>query len=391
MNMEDNKNEIVKAMTEVEFYPETTINDINEKAKFKIPINNLTALGVAINPLTAAIQTAINGSAGTSGIYYVNTKGLEMFQAKDGAGFIGGLKNGIGGVGGGQARLQAIPCDPTMLFVAAALMQIEKKLDTIQETQVKILEFLEEEKESRLTGNIKFLSEEIGKYKFNYDDPVYISSSLTTAKIIRRDANADIEFYRKKILSPLKHKNLFAMDADIKDKLHDVQQSFKHYQMALYAYAFASYYEIMLQKNFKPENLEHTTESIRDKSIEYRELYTTCYTKLKELSNSAIGAQLLDVMADINKNAGKAIRKVPILEKGPIDEGLLALGSKLHDINNNNTNKVMRAFLSCKDNYVNIFVDNINKVNELYNTPMEICFDNENIYYLHPYDNVINE
>lgn len=384
MKMEERKNEIVKAMTEVEFYPATSVDDFNEKPSFKLPLDKLTTLGVAVNPLTSAIQTAINGSNGASGIYYVNTKGLEMFQANDGTGFIGGLKNSIGGVGGGQARMNAIPCDPTMLFVAAALMQIEKKLDTIQETQIKILEFLEEDKKSKLTANLNYLSEEIGKYKLNYNDSVYINSTLTTVKIIRRDASADIEFYRAKIMSPLKNKKLFTNDADIKKRLRDIQLNFKYYQMALYVYAFASFFETMLQKNFNSDNLEYISQSIRTKAIEYRELYTTCYTKLENLSDSSIESYLCNGMADINNKAGNTIRNVPVLEKGLIDEGLIALGNKLHDINTDKTNKILNAFISCKENYVNIFIESVNNVNELYNTPTDICFDADNIYYFHP-------
>lgn len=384
MKMEERKNEIVKAMTEVEFYPATSVDDFNEKPSLKLPIDKLTTLGVAVNPLTAAIQTAINGPNGMSGIYYVNTKGSEMFQANDGTGFIGGLKNSIGGVGGGQARMNAIPCDPTMLFVAAALMQIEKKLDTIQETQMKILEFLEEDKKSKLTANLNYLSEEIGKYKLNYNDPVYINSTLTTVKIIRRDASADIEFYRAKIMSPLKNKKFFTNDADIKKRLRDIQLNFKYYQMALYVYAFASFFETMLQKNFNSDNLEYISQSIRTKAIEYRELYTTCYTKLENLSDSSIESYLCNGMADINNKAGNTIRNVPVLEKGLVDEGLIALGNKLRDINTDKTNKILNAFIGCKENYVNIFIESVNNVNELYNTPMDICFDADNIYYFHP-------
>ena len=52
-----------------------------------------------------------------------------MFNTTGSTEFIGSLKSSIGGVGGGQARMTALACDPTMLFMAATLMNIEKKLN----------------------------------------------------------------------------------------------------------------------------------------------------------------------------------------------------------------------------------------------------------------------
>ena len=42
----------------------------------KIPLSDLSTLGVAFQPLTAAIQTVVSGGGG-SGLYYVNTKGMQ--------------------------------------------------------------------------------------------------------------------------------------------------------------------------------------------------------------------------------------------------------------------------------------------------------------------------
>ena len=49
----------------------------------KIPLSDLSTLGVAFQPLTAAIQTVVSGGGG-SGLYYVNTKGMQMFSTKIG-------------------------------------------------------------------------------------------------------------------------------------------------------------------------------------------------------------------------------------------------------------------------------------------------------------------
>ena len=116
----------LQSMMDVECLPAMPDLDLAMNNATKIPLANLSALGVAFQPLTTAIQTAVTGGGG-SGLYYVNTKGMQMFSTSEG--FIGSLKTASGTVGGGQARMTALACDPTMLFMAAALMNIEKKLD----------------------------------------------------------------------------------------------------------------------------------------------------------------------------------------------------------------------------------------------------------------------
>ena len=88
-----------------------------------------------------AIQSLTSG-AGGSGFYYVNTHGSQMFQFANSSNYLGSLKAANGGVGGGQAALTQLPCNPTMLFMSAALMNLEKKLDDIRALQQDILDYL---------------------------------------------------------------------------------------------------------------------------------------------------------------------------------------------------------------------------------------------------------
>ena len=69
--------------------------------------------------------------------------------------------------------MTALACDPTMLFMAAALMNIEKKLDLIQQTQEEILEFLEERERATLQGNLNTLGDVMSNFKYNWDNEKY--------------------------------------------------------------------------------------------------------------------------------------------------------------------------------------------------------------------------
>lgn len=147
----ENKNALVQAMIDVEYYPPSELVkmniDMTETQKF--PIEKAVALGVVFQPLTQLVSYAVSG-AGQSGLYFVNTAGKTMFQS--GGQFIGNLKAANGSVGGGFARMTQIPLDPTMLCMAVAIMAVEKKLDAIHEAQKEILAFLELKEEAKLKG-----------------------------------------------------------------------------------------------------------------------------------------------------------------------------------------------------------------------------------------------
>lgn len=94
--------------------------------------------------------------AGRSGIYYVNTAGKTMFQMKGTNNFIGSLQTSTDMVGGGQAQMTPLACDPTMLFMAAALANIDKKLDAIQDMQKEMMDFLVQKEKADLKGKFEF-------------------------------------------------------------------------------------------------------------------------------------------------------------------------------------------------------------------------------------------
>jgi hypothetical protein len=70
--------------------------------------------------LTAAFRNVINGGGATSGLYQVTIpKGAHLAEFKNGSGYLGSVLKENGAVGGGQAVLNPLVCNPTMLFMAA--------------------------------------------------------------------------------------------------------------------------------------------------------------------------------------------------------------------------------------------------------------------------------
>ena len=74
----------------------------------KVSFDKLANWGVAFEPIVSIAQKIVDTDTGKSGIYYVNTNGLEMFKSKSANAYIASLKNKDGSVGGGLAFFPAM-------------------------------------------------------------------------------------------------------------------------------------------------------------------------------------------------------------------------------------------------------------------------------------------
>lgn len=369
----------LQAMMDVECLPAVPELDLAMNTATKIPLANLSALGVAFQPLTSAIQTAVSG-AGGSGIYFVNTMGKQMFTTSGGTEFIGSLKSATGMVGGGQARMTALVCDPTMLFMAAALMNIEKKLEAIQETQEEILEFLEEKERAVLQGNLNVLGDVMTNFKYNWDNQTYKSNKHILVQQIKKETEASIILYRDQIAKKLKKRSFIHSDQAVKGTLKKLQAQFKDYQLALYLYSYSTFLEVMLLGNFSEGYLDSVEQRISEYSLQYRALYTECYNLMEDYSKSSIQAGVLSGLAVASKFMGETIAKVPVISNSQLDENLIEAGSRLDKHGSKRATIALEGLAQTRMSVTLPFVENIRAVNDLYNKPVTYLFDSENVY-----------
>ena len=83
---------------------------------------------------------------------------------------------------GGSKPAELIPVDrievaasenPELLAVAIVLFEINKKLDSIQQTQQEIFEYLRQKDEAKRRGNLEILVDILENYHFNIDNDTY--------------------------------------------------------------------------------------------------------------------------------------------------------------------------------------------------------------------------
>lgn len=372
--LEIKRDKALQEMINVEILPSMPEIDLNQKNITKISLSNLSALGTAFQPLTAAIQSVFS-EGGQSGIYFVNTNGKQMFNFKGSKEFLGSLKGTNGVVGGGQARLTQLPCDPTMLFMAAALINIEKKLDAIQETQQEILEFLEEKERATLQGNLNVLNDIITNFKYNWDNEQYKNNKHILVQQIKKEAEASIILYRDQISKKLQKRSFIHGDQEVKSTLKKLQTQFKDYQLALYLYAYSTFLEIMLLGNFNKGYLESVEKRISEYSYQYRALYTECYNLMEKYSKTSVQSGVMSGLASASKFMGNTIAKMPVISDSQLDENLIKASGKLQKHSKKKTTNTLEELTQTRFNVVLPFIENIQKINALYNEPNTYLFD----------------
>lgn len=359
------------------------------KGHIKISLSELSALGVGFASLPETFRT-VTQTVDADGLYRcVFPDGVtgKLAEFKDVSGNLGTIMDGNNIVGqahwikaDSQVMTTTIPYNPTVLFMAMTLMSIDKKLDKIQETQKDILRFLELDKESKIRGDLNTLTEILNNYKYNWDNGLYKKSRLDLVQHIKRSASGNIDFYQNKINAGLEKKKSIHGNKDVKSLLAEIEKLFKNYQLSLYIYAFSYFLEVMLMENFDNQYLDNVASEIEKQAIDYRTLYSECYEHIDEYTKSTIEARLLKSASTVGKLTGETVAKIPIISKTQIDESLIAAGEFLNKVGDEKSEKTMERYIGNRDSGVEVFIDNINTVNKLHNKPVEMLFDNENVY-----------
>lgn len=379
------KNELLKAMSATELAPLEVKNEISVQTYSKIPLSRLTALGTGFEPVVSAIQQVTSHGQATSGFYKVTIpKGTHLAQFKEKSGFLGTAVGEHGIVG--QAQLNPLLCDPTMLLVAAALANIDKKLDAIQEVQQEMLDFLTQKEKSALEADLNFLMDIQNNYKYNWNSEKYKAANHAKVLDIRQEAARQIDFYQEQIKKQLGKKVLLHSDHDVQKMLEKVQGEFKEYQLALYIYGFAYFLEVVLQENYEKAYLSAIAKRIDEMAFQYREFYSLAYSQIENLSKSSLQAHLFSGLSAINKGAGTAIAKIPGINKSQIDETLIEAGERIGAYKNRRVQTTMQQLLERQSSCVRPFIDNINAVNRLYNEPVTLIFNHDTLYLGSPPD-----
>ncbi len=383
---------INNAIINMDFYPMISKTEIAARSKYQISFEEMQGIGSAFGIIAAEFakvaKEGIGANAdGGQGLYHcVFPNGVtgKLAKFKDGSGFLGTIMNN-----GIEAQARWIPAEggaaalainPVTIAVAVAIVSINHKLDVIQKTQDEILEFLNQDKETKLEGDLNLLSGILKDYKYNSEDKTWLGSMLTNATAVRGRAEQNILFYKKRVQSvfeDMKGVHFSGQDTKLSEKIN---KAFKYYQLGIYLYAYASFLQVLLGGNYKKDFLDHVYKEIKERSFEYQSDYSKCYTALEDYLKGSLDAIALKGIGAAGKGLGNAIGRIPVVRKGPVDEALVAAGETLKSKGAKPAKEAMEEFRINRDAGIRLFTENIETINLLCNQPVDMLFDDSGIY-----------
>ena len=382
MNENEEKLELIRAMTAVEIRPEQAEEELAARSYEKLPLSRLMALGTGLEPIVAAVQSVLSGGEAVSGIYKVTMPiGTHLAKFKDGSGYLSTALSSNGIVA--QARMTPLMFSPEALgalFMAATLANIDRKLDAIRETQQEMLDFLKAGEKAELRGNLEFLADVFNNYKFNWNSEKYKSANHIKALDIRQSAMRSLELYYDRIAGHMSKRSLLPSDRDVKKQLAELLDEMRDYRLALYLYGFAYLVEVLLQENFDGQYLTKIAGSISEKALEYRELYTEVYTRVEERTKSTLESKALGALSAVSRAAGKTIEKIPVISRSQLDENLISAGETLGERSEDRSDESLGSLTEYSGDCVRPFVEQLNEINRVYNTPVTLLFDRDALY-----------
>ena len=365
-----------------------TRSEIEQPTTMKLPIIELSELGTTVASLIPNLTKVVQGNNGEKAYRIVNkTAGDTLKKAKNGN-YWGALRKADGGSKFVQLQEiselanEGLMIQPQVIIVAALLYSVEKRLDNIVELEKQILSFLETEKESSIEADAETLMDLIRKYKHNWDNSHFVSSSHKMVMDIQRSARQQMTSYQKKLEEDLKSNPLLIIQSEVSSAKKKISKKFKYYSLSLYTYSLASYIEIMLSGNLAEKNILSIKEEIEKLSSVYSAMFTKCLNYLEKMSESSIESNVLKGVGEASKAIGSFLGNIPFIKDSPVDEFLQDGGEELNKSAKKMEKDIIKSFKKLENAKTSVFIDRLNELNQIYNHTSDVCIDNENIYFI---------
>lgn len=387
---------VAKQLASTKIHLALTQERVDVSGAIKLPLERIPQLGIALASLPSTFRTVTNTVSVPMLLQptdkFGNPLNPSVLQSfKDGSGLMGSYRDAANGFG--QARFHVVegdiatsvtqvPYDPTSLFTAAAIAQINQKLDSIQESIDEMFDYMRQRDKANMRGNLKTLANILNSYGLYYDNAIEMASAHMKVIDIMHASEQDIEHFRSLAQSDLKKKGFIEVRDGLGRRLDKVLDYLKDCQLATYVHAFSLFLEPMLAQNFEPAKLADATAKIEADSLAYRKLYTECYDALEAGTADTVDAALLGGIASAGKLLGHAIAKTPVGEHSLIDEALEGAGESIGKFNDKQSEKLLEKLHQAKTPDVTPFKQSVKEIDTLYNRPAQIAVDAENVYIL---------
>ena len=346
----------------------------------KISYGDVAALGTAFAQMIPSLRTiSIEGM----GYIPVNMEaGAVLKTARDGLNWGAHVTKGGKSVFTKWAKAgpssAVMPVNPAAIMMAATLANIEKKLNKIQETQLQILSFLEQDKQAEQQGNLNVLTDILDSYKHNWDNEAYLRNHHMKVLDIKQSAEKNTTFFQEQIAAAIKSLPAIYMDGVVRESVGRLEKLFGSYRMALYLFAFSSFLEVMLLGNFKAEYLSQVAGKVSNYNERYQVHFYKSRDMVHKLSSASVETMVLSGLGNASKALGKLVATVPVLSQGPVDEWLQDGGEKL--LKGNEKKVARRSMFDGNEKIAGNLHRQHSNVGMINNKTTDILFDGDALY-----------
>lgn len=387
INIEEEKEESSRENYNIIEYSNYMLSDVRKNDLnncYSLTISKLAEVSPVATPVADTLKNIVSNKKNvTDKLYKISNLGSNdsLKVMKDGKTYWGAIKRGDGT--SAMAKLKEVETgkvmalDPTIMMMSVALAGIEKELGEIKELNKKIFTFLEQEKESEIESDLEILNRSISDYKFNIGNIQYLDNNHKQVMDIKRTANKNMLFYKKQIKDDLTKEKILTTNSSMNSLVNYIEKKFKYYRLSLYIYSYATLMEILLLSNYQNEYLISKQDELNLLDKEYSKAFNAALNYVKKLSNKSLEGNVLSGLGSAGKVIGNLAEKAKVKN---VDMWLNEKGDNLKQSGQDIKNNFVNRFEEIKESNSKPFINQIEKMDIIYNKTKEIYFDNENIY-----------
>ena len=266
-----------------------------------------------------------------------------------------------------------LPALSTMLGMMVIGQRIDAKLSLILKIQQSILSYLEMEQQAKTEGSFRFLFDTLQNYKYNWTNPTYTENTHMKIQDIKQEMSQQVVLQSKLVIKEMSEAAK-TFDKRYLDKI--MQKTVLHlqsYQIALRLYGLSSFAEILLLQNFEDGYLSSAFSELEQYSLQYREIYSACYSKFSGYFARSIQTKILSKLSTTGAALGQ-------IAKTAFGKSLSEAFQQAAKSNKQGNKKALKLLELYKDPGLYPFLTSITEIKELFNNNLEVIFDNKNLY-----------
>ena len=166
--------------------------------------------------------------------------------------------------------------------------------------------------------------------------------------------------------------------------MDSITTNFAEYQLACYLYAYSAFLDTVLRKDFEEESIDSCRNKIIRIAEDYDALFLECRAQIASYQRSSAENKAVGGIGKTADTLGKAIRSIPVIEKGQVDELLLNAGDVLRDANKDTVKAQVNNLEVLENNRMGDFLNGIGVVGALCNRKSAMITDGTSLYVFDP-------